>query len=308
MSCSQKYGCLKMLIRPADLSDLQDIFEWRNDSFSRSMFLSSKAVSLNEHIDWYQRCLKNPHKKIFIGLIDDLKIGVVRFDFDVDTDQSEVSINLNPQLRGNGYGFTLLSKSISLYEQSNDATLIATIKKENSSSLKIFSKCNFHKKSEDDCSYHLIRSRDITTTLIDSPVNLEKVTGTEDQIRALYDILIKRTHNISNTTSPSIEEHIKFVQNHPYRIWYLVKTNSDYIGSVYLMENNCVGINLIRNIDLFQNIVKTILEKHKPLKEIKSVRPSYFYINITPDNEEIQTQLMKLHAQKIQSTFIITST
>jgi len=145
-------------------------------------------------------------------------------------------------------------------------------------------------------------------TLIDSTVTLEKVTVTDDQIRALYDILIKRTHNISATTSPSIEEHIKFVQNHPYRIWYLVKVNSDYIGSAYLMENNCVGINLIRNYDLFPNIVKTILKKHKPLKEIKSVRPPYFYINIAPDNEEVETQLMKLQAQKIQSTFILTST
>ena len=65
-----------MLIRNADLSDLQDIFEWRNDSFSRSMFLSSEVVSLNEHIDWYQRSLRNPHSRIYIGSIDDLKIGV----------------------------------------------------------------------------------------------------------------------------------------------------------------------------------------------------------------------------------------
>jgi|AntAceMinimDraft_1070359.scaffolds.fasta_scaffold12222_3 RimJ/RimL family protein N-acetyltransferase len=147
-----------MLIRTADLSDIQDIFEWRNDSFSRSMFLSSEVVYLNEHIDWYQRSLKNPHKKMFIGSINDLKVGVVRFDFDEDTEKSEVSINLNPLLRGNGYGFTLLSKSISVYEQSNDTTLTATIKRENSASLRIFSKCDFHKKSEDDFFYYLIRS------------------------------------------------------------------------------------------------------------------------------------------------------
>lgn len=145
-------------------------------------------------------------------------------------------------------------------------------------------------------------------TLIDSRVVLEKITGTDDQIRSLYDILIKRAHNISNTTSPSLDEHIKFAQNHPYRIWYLVKANSDYIGSAYLMENNCVGINLIMNFDLFPSVVKTILKRHKPLKEIKSVRPSYFYINIAPDNEEVETQLIKLNAQKIQSTFILTST
>ena len=158
MICSQKFGYLKMLIRNADLSDLQDIFEWRNDSFSRSMFLSSEVVSLNEHIDWYQRSLKNPNRRIYIGSISELKVGVVRFDFDENTKRSEVSINLNPILRGKGFGFTLLSKSISVYKQSKDTPLTATVKKENDSSLRIFTKCGFHKKSEDDLCYQLIRS------------------------------------------------------------------------------------------------------------------------------------------------------
>lgn len=144
--------------------------------------------------------------------------------------------------------------------------------------------------------------------LIDGVVNLEKVTGTQGQILALYEILNNRTHNISNTTSPSIKEHIKFVRNHPYRFWYLAKVNSDCIGSVYLMENNCVGVNLVKNTDLFPNVLNIILKNHKPLKEIKSVRPPYFYINIAPDNEEIRNQLIKLNAQEIQSTFILVST
>ena len=137
-------------------------------------------------------------------------------------------------------------------------------------------------------------------------ITLEKVTGTDDQIQTLYDILIKKIHNISNTTLPSIKEHVKFSQNHPYRIWYLIKANSDYIGSAYIVKNNCVGINLITNLKLFPNIVNMILKKHKPLKEIKSVRPPYFYINIAPENKQIEAQLLKLEAKKIQSTFILT--
>ena len=144
-----------MLIRTADLSDLRDIFEWRNDFFSRSMFLNSEVVSLNDHIDWYHRYLKNPHKIIYIGSINELKAGVVYFD--EDTKQSKVSINLNPLLRGKGFGFLLLSKSISVYKQIKDTPLIATVKKENYPSIRIFTKCGFHIKSEDDLCYHLIR-------------------------------------------------------------------------------------------------------------------------------------------------------
>lgn len=145
-------------------------------------------------------------------------------------------------------------------------------------------------------------------TLTESKVTLEKITGTDKQIRVLYNTLIKRVYNISNTALPSFQEHIKFVQNHPYRVWYLVKVNSNYIGSAYLMENNCVGINLITDVNWFASIVETILKKHKPLREIKSVRPSCFYINIAPDNKEIEAQLVRINAQKIQSTFTLTST
>jgi hypothetical protein len=144
--------------------------------------------------------------------------------------------------------------------------------------------------------------------LTNNTLTLEKVTGTDDQIRALYDILVRRTHNISNTILPSIEEHTRFVQKHPYRIWYLVKADSDCIGSAYLLENNCVGINLITTSDLLPFILKTIQKKHKPLKEIKSVRPPYFYVNVASDNKEFEAQLVKLHARKIQSTFILSST
>ena len=147
-----------MLIRIADLSDLQDIFEWRNDSYGRSMFLSAKVVSLNEHIDWYQRSLENPNRRIYIGSINELKVGVVRFDFDENTEKSEVSINLNPIFRGRGFGFALLSKSISVYKQSKGSPLIAIVKKGNGSSLRIFTKCGFHNKFEDNLCYHLIHS------------------------------------------------------------------------------------------------------------------------------------------------------
>ena len=121
------------------------------------MFLNSKLVSLDEHSEWYQHSLSNPYRRMYIGIINELKVGIVRFDLDTDTLQSVVSINLNPKLRGNDYGFTLLDKAIRLYEQSKDTTLMAIIKKGNSASLKIFQKCDFQKKSENDFFYHLIR-------------------------------------------------------------------------------------------------------------------------------------------------------
>jgi hypothetical protein len=73
------------------------------------------------------------------------------------------------------------------------------------------------------------------------------------------------------------------------------------------MENNCIGINIINNTNLFSSVVNEVLRRHKPLGEIKSVRPPYFYVNISPENKEAEEQLLCINAKKIQSTFSLTS-
>ena len=138
-------------------------------------------------------------------------------------------------------------------------------------------------------------------------ITLEKIIGHENQIKVLFQLLKNREHNISNTSLPTINSHIKFVKNHPYRAWYLIKLNGIYIGSVYVMESNCIGISLIYDVSNFSQIVEIISKKHKPLKEIKSVRPSNFYINIAPNNKKIESQLNKLGAKKIQLTYSLPS-
>jgi len=138
-------------------------------------------------------------------------------------------------------------------------------------------------------------------------ITLEKVIGDESQIKVLFQLLKNRKHNISNTSLPTINSHIKFVKNHPYRAWYLIKSNENYIGTTYVMENNCIGISLILDVSNFPKIIELISKKHKPLKEIKSVRPSNFCINIVPNNKRIESQLNKLGAKKIQSTYSLPS-
>ena len=144
--------------------------------------------------------------------------------------------------------------------------------------------------------------------LIEKKLTLEKVIGTELQIGVLYEILKRRTHNISNKVLPFDNQHREFVRKHPYRAWYLVKLDFNYIGTAYVMKNNCIGISLISNVDKFSFIVDKIIKKHKPLKEIKSIRPSYFYLNIAPDNKEVEQELIKMGAQRIQLTFALVST
>jgi hypothetical protein len=134
-------------------------------------------------------------------------------------------------------------------------------------------------------------------------IELEKIVGDKNQIDILFLILKKREHNISNVSTPTFDEHISFVRNHPYRFWYLIKFKGNYIGTVYIINNNCISISLLKYISIFPTIVQLIVNKHAPLKEIKSVRPPNFFINIAPTNKKIESQLIKIGAKKIQSSY-----
>lgn len=147
-----------MKIKDADNSDSFDIFEWRNDPISCQMFVSNKKVTLEEHKKWIESSLRNPLRKIYIGILKDEKVGICRFDIDSKLTSAEVSINLNPTMRGKNLSYQLLSESIKTYKKTNQIRLTATIKKENKASLIIFQKCSFSIVDQDGSYYHLMNN------------------------------------------------------------------------------------------------------------------------------------------------------
>lgn len=147
-----------MIIRKADIQDSSDILSWRNDPVTRSMFITNIHIGIDDHIKWYNSILQAEHIAIFIGVFQDFKVGVCRFDYCNIKKATEVSINLNPRMRGKKLSHELLVGSIYQYRISNKYPLIATIKKINLPSLLIFIKSGFSIE-KDDCDYiYLIRA------------------------------------------------------------------------------------------------------------------------------------------------------
>lgn len=142
---------------------------------------------------------------------------------------------------------------------------------------------------------------------VSNNIFLERIVGSKKQVSVLFQLLKQREHNISNTSIPSFADHSEFVKGHPYRAWYLIKLNELYVGSVYVMKNNCIGISMTDSTSFFPQIINAISKKYRPLKEIKSVRPPFFYINIAPNNTQIESQLLQIGATKIQSTYTLES-
>ncbi|MDJ0683773.1 MAG: hypothetical protein QNJ84_03665 [Alphaproteobacteria bacterium] len=140
-------------------------------------------------------------------------------------------------------------------------------------------------------------------------VEFEPVIPTEAQIDHLFELLKARRHRISHQDLPSFAEHKRFVEAHPYRVWYLVKWDGDLVGGVYLGEDNAIGVNIEdRAVDACLGpALDKIIQEFDPLPSIPSVRPNRFYINVPPSNAALIAGLEKRGCALLQLSFALTN-
>jgi hypothetical protein len=138
-------------------------------------------------------------------------------------------------------------------------------------------------------------------------VTFERVTGERGQVDVLYDLLKARTHGISHQALPDFSEHAAFVGDHPYRAWFLVRDDHGYIGSVYVTEQNTIGINVDeRKIGgCIAAILDRIKSEYEPLPSIKSVRAGGFSVNVPPGSSELQSALIRCGCRIAQVSFFV---
>lgn len=144
-----------MIIRSATCQDSDDLFSWRNDPQTRAMSITSNEVKRSDHDGWYPATLSNPKRILFIGELDGSKIGMCRFDIH-ENKTATISINLNPLMRGKGLSVEFLKRSINTFWDISKIDLNATIKHDNTASIKCFERAGFYQKSSDENFYQYI--------------------------------------------------------------------------------------------------------------------------------------------------------
>ena len=160
----------KLTVNKATENDSADIWKWRNDTQTRQMSITTDEVSWESHSNWYSNSLKNINRYLYVGTIDATKkVGMCRFDIDATKKTAEVSINLNPDFRNKKISPLLLQTAIDVFTKAQNVDLTATIKKENTASIKCFGSCNFIFDYEDETyNYYklqTIQSNDIQNKL-----------------------------------------------------------------------------------------------------------------------------------------------
>ena len=135
---------------------------------------------------------------------------------------------------------------------------------------------------------------------------LEDVNSSNNHKIFLFEMFQKRKENdrISSSIDLSFEEHCRFINEHPYRYWFLLKKTDRYIGSLNISNENSIGVQLLESHQsYFEVVIHQVLETYEPLPAIPSVRPSNFIVNISPKNNQLETILQKMGASCIQKTF-----
>ena len=284
----------KIKIRYANTTDCEDVYVWWSDPISRSMFFNNSIPSFEEHRDWFENALINVNRKLYIGEVAASKIGVCRFDLNTADSSVEVSININPESRGCGFGKRFLASSVEHYQKDNQYDLLAKIKPDNAASLKIFKSSGFEP----------ISSNADMTTLIKTYKELLFKEIDENDSEMLFELIKRRVHSISHNKLPTKDEHFAFVKAHHYRYWAMILEDGYPIGTFYLQEDNSIGLNILEySQHLVSEILRYIREKFKPLTEIKSKVPPYFYINVPYENEKLSELLLQSEAMPIQISY-----
>ena len=137
---------INFLVRIATAKDSKDIFEWRNDKFTREMSNETKIINWEEHKNWFNKSLNS--KKCILLICEESsfnKIALIRFD--ILNIGAVISINLNPIERGKNLSKQCLIKSIIFFSNSSPFTkeLYAEVKENNIASNKLFVGVGFYK-------------------------------------------------------------------------------------------------------------------------------------------------------------------
>ena len=281
----------KIKIRVAELRDCKSVYDWRVDTQSAAMSRAVLTPSMEEHRMWFENSLSDGNRKLFIGELGAEKLGVCRFDFHNKVAAAEVSINMKPSVRGRGLGKRLLFECVEYYLVNHRHNLFAEVKRHNKASLTIFKSAGFEVSSSGDDIIML--KRDF------ADISFREVDERDEKI--LFELLARREHFISHINLPDKDEHKKFIKSNPYRYWAIVLEDSVPIGAVYVQMDNSIGLNLLKQKK--HHVYRTLQHiKHnfKPLNEVKSKIPAYFYVNIPYTNNTLENILSELGALPIQ--------
>lgn len=125
--------------------------------------------------------------------------------------------------------------------------------------------------------------------------------------QTLYELLQSRSkaEAISHSGLPSLEQHLRFFDSKPYRYWYLVDVDGVIAGTLYLTEENTIGLSISEPFaDERPAIIRKAIAEHEPLPAIPSKRIARFAMNVSPSNDSLIKDVITSGGDHVQNTYV----
>ena len=133
----------KITIHKCTLKDANSILEIFNESVNKGHTETKTKILLEHHIKWLKKKLFSKKDIIYIGKINKITVGYIRFD-NIYLNRCEISIACKKQYINKGFGSTLLKRGIKKLIKLKKIKIIKSKeKKKNMNSIKFFLKNNF---------------------------------------------------------------------------------------------------------------------------------------------------------------------
>mgnify|MGYP001605012207 CR=1 FL=1 len=116
----------------------------------------------------------------------------------------------------------------------------------------------------------------------------------------LYHVLHERApeQSISHKEMPTFDQHRAFVERRPYKFWYLIQVDTEPVGSIYLTEQNEIGVFILkehRSRGHGTRAIKLLMQTH-PQEQ--------FLANINPNNAKSLALFEGLEFRLLQLTMV----
>jgi UDP-2,4-diacetamido-2,4,6-trideoxy-beta-L-altropyranose hydrolase len=123
--------------------DRELIWKWANDEKTRKASYSNAYITWEEHIRWFDSVHQQQNHRFYIAINESRKpVGQIRFALD-DKD-AIVSFSVAPDSRRKSYGKEILTRGADkLFHETNIEQILAYIKTDNISSLRVFHEAGF---------------------------------------------------------------------------------------------------------------------------------------------------------------------
>jgi RimJ/RimL family protein N-acetyltransferase len=153
---------MNVTLRKVQLSDSDDLLRWRNEDTTIPWMGQTRALTQQEHDDWFQSAIGDPKLLFLIIQVDGVSAGQIRYQqvmVDDGNRSAKVSINIAKEFHGKGVASLAFKEGSDLVRRSKFAVdVFANVLPNNLGSIKAMQNAGFRivKKYEVNGRDHLM--------------------------------------------------------------------------------------------------------------------------------------------------------